>query len=112
MPDYPIVDADGHVQEKGLAWGDLLEPAYRDRAPKLVRDNRGVERLMVGGVLWGKPEGRGRNLAGAPHSRSEEHTSELQSRQYLVCRLLLEKKKKKNTDRPRQKKTKQNKNNK
>src|SRR3712207_7283458 len=28
--------------------------------------------------------------------RSEEHTSELQSRQYLVCRLLLEKKKKKN----------------
>src|SRR3712207_7259847 len=29
--------------------------------------------------------------------RSEEHTSELQSRQYLVCRLLLEKKNKKNT---------------
>src|SRR3712207_8174651 len=30
-------------------------------------------------------------------SRSEEHTSELQSRQYLVCRLLLEKKKKRTT---------------
>src|SRR3712207_6915292 len=30
--------------------------------------------------------------------RSEEHTSELQSRQYLVCRLLLEKKKKQNRD--------------
>src|SRR3712207_7381704 len=29
----------------------------------------------------------------APGARSEEHTSELQSRQYLVCRLLLEKKK-------------------
>src|SRR5438445_8058549 len=29
--------------------------------------------------------------------RSEEHTSELQSRQYLVCRLLLEKKKKQNS---------------
>src|SRR3712207_8050301 len=28
-----------------------------------------------------------------PEGRSEEHTSELQSRQYLVCRLLLEKKK-------------------
>src|SRR3712207_7748248 len=28
-----------------------------------------------------------------PPDRSEEHTSELQSRQYLVCRLLLEKKK-------------------
>src|SRR3712207_7352656 len=30
----------------------------------------------------------------ASSTRSEEHTSELQSRQYLVCRLLLEKKKK------------------
>src|SRR3712207_8191966 len=30
------------------------------------------------------------------NERSEEHTSELQSRQYLVCRLLLEKKKNKN----------------
>src|SRR3712207_7523280 len=29
---------------------------------------------------------------GRPRDRSEEHTSELQSRQYLVCRLLLEKK--------------------
>src|SRR3712207_7717946 len=33
--------------------------------------------------------------AGPDHRRSEEHTSELQSRQYLVCRLLLEKKKNK-----------------
>src|SRR3712207_7090217 len=33
--------------------------------------------------------------AGCKEMRSEEHTSELQSRQYLVCRLLLEKKKKK-----------------
>src|SRR3712207_8606189 len=32
-----------------------------------------------------------------PHNRSEEHTSELQSRQYLVCRLLLEKKIKNHT---------------
>src|SRR3712207_7051494 len=31
----------------------------------------------------------------SPPGRSEEHTSELQSRQYLVCRLLLEKKKNK-----------------
>src|SRR3712207_8085572 len=33
------------------------------------------------------------NQGESPPSRSEEHTSELQSRQYLVCRLLLEKKK-------------------
>src|SRR3712207_8079263 len=35
----------------------------------------------------------GREPRRAPGRRSEEHTSELQSRQYLVCRLLLEKKK-------------------
>src|SRR3712207_7499302 len=34
--------------------------------------------------------------------RSEEHTSELQSRQYLVCRLLLEKKKKKKSQHQQQ----------
>src|SRR3712207_8383485 len=37
---------------------------------------------------------QGEYRADEPHAlRSEEHTSELQSRQYLVCRLLLEKKK-------------------
>src|SRR3712207_8006271 len=37
---------------------------------------------------------RGPGAGAARRRRSEEHTSELQSRQYLVCRLLLEKKKK------------------
>src|SRR2546429_9342324 len=36
---------------------------------------------------------RGRGWSGEGHPRSEEHTSELQSRLHLVCRLLLEKKK-------------------
>src|SRR3712207_7291519 len=40
---------------------------------------------------------RGRTPPGSRRRRSEEHTSELQSRQYLVCRLLLEKKKNKVT---------------
>src|SRR3712207_8513567 len=39
------------------------------------------------GVLLFGPPGTGKTLL-----RSEEHTSELQSRQYLVCRLLLDKK--------------------
>src|SRR5437762_9960807 len=34
-----------------------------------------------------------RAVVGGQHARSEEHTSELQSPMYLVCRLLLEKKK-------------------
>src|SRR3712207_7144952 len=44
--------------------------------------------------LLGRLGGRRVLVAGHLHvGRSEEHTSELQSRQYLVCRLLLEKKK-------------------
>src|SRR5947209_17118764 len=41
----------------------------------------------------GHPRGTGRHPPSPPWWRSGEHTSELQSRQYLVCRLLLEKKK-------------------
>src|SRR3712207_8233129 len=42
-------------------------------------------------------QGRFKESDDVGRSRSEEHTSELQSRQYLVCRLLLEKKKKTTT---------------
>src|SRR3712207_8968966 len=48
-----------------------------------------------GGNLLGEQQPRQGCDRGARERRSEEHTSELQSRQYLVCRLLLEKKKKK-----------------
>src|SRR3712207_8409417 len=45
-------------------------------------------------VAHPEPDGPGRELQRVRRGeRSEEHTSELQSRQYLVCRLLLEKKK-------------------
>src|SRR3712207_7606015 len=50
------------------------------------RGQRPAPRTGVRSSLPGGGEG--------PGARSEEHTSELQSRQYLVCRLLLEKKKK------------------
>src|SRR3712207_6912199 len=57
----------------------FLEPAVRRRS--------GHRRLPARSMLaLGRHAQRG--------ERSEEHTSELQSRQYLVCRLLLEKKKK------------------
>src|SRR3712207_7493222 len=58
----------------------------------------GDGRDRVEGVRRGRAHG-GADEEGAPAGgevflRSEEHTSELQSRQYLVCRLLLEKKNK------------------
>src|SRR3712207_7466278 len=47
-----------------------------------------------GGTREGGERSERSDGAGPGRGRSEEHTSELQSRQYLVCRLLLEKKKK------------------
>src|SRR3712207_6865572 len=65
----------GGVRRRGLARGDR-----RRRLRRRVRDVR-----RRGAALVAPAPLRSR--------RSEEHTSELQSRQYLVCRLLLEKKK-------------------
>src|SRR3712207_8996978 len=55
-----------------------------------VRDPVGADHA---GVAHVDHVGVGDVEADAEAERSEEHTSELQSRQYLVCRLLLEKKK-------------------
>src|SRR5947209_15354574 len=61
------------------------------RSPAHARDFRGNR----AGCAAQTPANTGRYRCCARRARSEEHTSELQSRQYLVCRLLLEKKKKK-----------------
>src|SRR3712207_7793000 len=67
------------------------------RSPRLPRLHLGVRRRAGGadrrraGSRRGHLDRVGAEERGLP--RSEEHTSELQSRQYLVCRLLLEKKK-------------------
>src|SRR3712207_7303225 len=59
-----------------------LEPDHHVPALRAL-DEDPVDLVLRHGVVAG----------GLAHVRSEEHTSELQSRQYLVCRLLLEKKK-------------------
>src|SRR3712207_8555536 len=63
-------------------------PARRDLRRQDHRRHPGVPDHPGDRGDRGAPE-----LRAAPAPRSEEHTSELQSRQYLVCRLLLEKKK-------------------
>src|SRR3712207_7421609 len=82
----------------------LFRSRPRDRGshPNHGRDQRQVQdRFAVSGLatLRGDRPSRldigirhGLNEEDASRPRSEEHTSELQSRQYLVCRLLLEKK--------------------
>src|SRR3712207_7027497 len=82
-----------------LSLHDALPIFRRDeRAGAHGARDRGLEpRHRRGLPRRGRRPAAGRRRAALPRhvrrARSEEHTSELQSRQYLVCRLLLEKKK-------------------
>src|SRR3712207_8563989 len=76
-----------HQRRDRRGAGALAADVADDQAPLAVAEVEDVvevaadpQPLAAGAVVGG-------------HLRSEEHTSELQSRQYLVCRLLLEKKK-------------------
>src|SRR3712207_8891003 len=71
-------------RSRGLA---VHEPR-EDRPPAGIGERMECGAELVGGHRITKPS----SLVSVATRRSEEHTSELQSRQYLVCRLLLEKK--------------------
>src|SRR3712207_8832982 len=88
VPAVTITDpADERVADfRDLVAGDRPPGTERGTGPVIVEGVPAVERLLTSPY-------RVRAVLGVPGRRSEEHTSELQSRQYLVCRLLLEKKK-------------------
>src|SRR3989442_8813364 len=73
MPPRPAV-GDGGMHEPRLLW---------------LHNKTSIRNYTVAGVSIAVAVG----IARWPEARSEEHTSELQSRPHLVCRLLLEKKK-------------------
>src|SRR5690606_41646796 len=68
------------------AWREALALTHASWKPDPARGRRDLPTA---------PSGKGIREARKKLGRSEEHTSELQSRENLVCRLLLEKKKKK-----------------
>src|SRR3712207_8473338 len=77
-----------------LSLHDALPISEPHRTADRVRDHH---RIAARGRLPSRPGALPHHPGGHPRRpppRSEEHTSELQSRQYLVCRLLLEKKNK------------------
>src|SRR5438105_9718466 len=67
---------------------EIYTLSLHDALPIRVRRSNGFSRRRGRGSAWS-----GSRTSSSTRSRSEEHTSELQSRVDLVCRLLLEKKK-------------------
>src|SRR5687767_15496936 len=73
---------------------EIYTLSLHDALP-ICRDQQGAERVPASRrPVHGLSRAQGLRADGAVVPRSEEHTSELQSLAYLVCRLLLEKKKK------------------
>jgi predicted TIM-barrel fold metal-dependent hydrolase len=64
---YNVIDADGHVLEPVDLWDKYIDPAYRDRAPRMIIDTDGKERLLVEGQVLGSSKGF--NVVGAIGSR-------------------------------------------
>jgi predicted TIM-barrel fold metal-dependent hydrolase len=62
-----VIDADGHILEPPDLWQTYIDPAFRDRAPRLFVDADGKERLRVEGRVLGSPKGLG--LLGAIGAR-------------------------------------------
>src|SRR5215211_2349776 len=44
---YNVVDSDGHILEPLDLWSEYMDPAFRDRAPKIVKADNGKERLVI-----------------------------------------------------------------
>src|SRR5438876_9943920 len=57
---YKVIDADGHILEPIDLWDRYMDPAYRERAPRLIIGDNGKERLLVEGKILGNPKGLGR----------------------------------------------------
>src|SRR5436309_3611675 len=57
---YNVIDADGHILEPLDLWAKYMDPKFRDRAPRLVVDNKtGKEKLLVEAQLLGSEQGMG-----------------------------------------------------
>src|SRR5438034_11172845 len=95
-----VVDASAAIEISTLSLHDAL-PISQMRERAVLRQGRGVEAERRDGAVENASRRErlevinpARVDAASPAQRSEEHTSELQSHSDLVCRLLLEKKKK------------------
>src|SRR3712207_7191992 len=82
--DHTLVGRYMHGQSWGFEWGRVGDRIQFVRSATM--DLTGGENEVAAIEPYGTDQ-----TEGAREFRSEEHTSELQSRQYLVCRLLLEK---------------------
>ena len=74
---YNVINSDGHILEPLTLWNDYMDPAFGDRAPKLVIDKDGKERLLVEDQILGSQQGMGG--IGGVGARQGEVSAEMMS---------------------------------
>src|SRR2546429_3046496 len=82
---------EGRPSEKEILTSRLIDRPLRPLFPEAWRNETQIVSMVLSADSDNDPDVIA--VTGASAARSEEHTSELQSRLHLVCRLLLEKKK-------------------
>jgi uncharacterized protein len=76
LDGHQVIDSDGHVLEPEDLWLNYIDPQFRDRAPRLVVDADGKERLDVDGSMSGGKDGLGR--AGSAEARTGKSSADVQ----------------------------------
>src|SRR4051812_49914166 len=74
---YNIVDADGHVLEPFTIWTDYMDPAFRERAPRLIKDKDGKQRLLLEEKVLGSKAGFG-GIGGGGARPGAGHTTHME----------------------------------
>src|SRR5690606_42110505 len=88
LPTRRSSDLDQKLHDNGFSIRELYPELFRTTAAPKTENKQSVT------PKYRNPDNPDETWTGRGRVRSEEHTSELQSRENLVCRLVLEKKKK------------------
>ena len=75
-PSIPIIDVDGHVMEPAGMWQRWIEPAFRDRAPRVVQAPDGRGRLGTDGHLSPRAEAISAAMLAAFAENTRRHVGE------------------------------------
>lgn len=68
MKEFPVIDADGHVLEPADLWSRYMDGAFRSRAPRVIEDETGLQRVIIEGRVFPRHHYglNGAGSAGAP----------------------------------------------
>jgi uncharacterized protein len=84
MTQQQIIDCDGHLVEPHDLWERYIEGALREKAPRIVKDNKGDIRIALEGRLYPQLEGNGKGFPGLPEAWYRPEGNGFQSQEVVT----------------------------